>query len=355
MAAPITVRAPNLRVRNRDAEVAPLYACPVTGQRFHDESTPVGEGKRRWWHRWSRRESDSESTASRSPASTRQVADTPTSVLAAPLRTVPAAMNDAEFDARMALNEARKAALDRRPTALYRLFDAAGELLYIGISADPEKRFRNHRHGNKREKPKEWWPRVASERIEWFDSRPEADTAETYAILTEHPQHNKAKTQPECGRRFRHRWLEERLADRTRPGHGEGADVWRSWTTLTAEIEGHEVPHEYWWTPVPPSCPRLVARWHETAVRLGLTPERAAEHPLHVSELTRSTRHHRGECALCGEPYPCDWVRAIAARYADHPQYRPLWDTPSKPRSPRTAQRPGGAGDNGRTSTRRDG
>jgi len=34
--------------------------------------------------------------------------------------------------------------LTDRPTALYRLTDAAGRLLYVGITTDPAARFKKH-------------------------------------------------------------------------------------------------------------------------------------------------------------------------------------------------------------------
>ncbi|MFC9268967.1 GntR family transcriptional regulator [Streptomyces zhihengii] len=69
-------------------------------------------------------------------------------------------------------------------TALYRLFDADGRLLYIGISNNPEYRFNQHR----RDKP--WWPLVARNEVTWFDSLPDAAAAEKVAIKAESPAHN---------------------------------------------------------------------------------------------------------------------------------------------------------------------
>lgn len=74
--------------------------------------------------------------------------------------------------------------LDEKPTALYRLYDADGTLLYIGISHQPEVRFEQHADR------KEWWPLVARREIQWFDDRPTAASAEAAAIRTEDPEHN---------------------------------------------------------------------------------------------------------------------------------------------------------------------
>lgn len=69
-------------------------------------------------------------------------------------------------------------------TALYRLFDAAGELLYIGIAYHPSKRFAEHATS------KAWWPQVARREVEWVDSRASAEIAERCAIAAERPRHN---------------------------------------------------------------------------------------------------------------------------------------------------------------------
>lgn len=73
------------------------------------------------------------------------------------------------------------------PTALYRYFDAADVLLYVGISIDPDERWKAHRYGTDRD----GWPKEAVRRtVEWRDSRPEALTAEEEAIKTEKPLYN---------------------------------------------------------------------------------------------------------------------------------------------------------------------
>jgi predicted GIY-YIG superfamily endonuclease len=72
-------------------------------------------------------------------------------------------------------------------TALYRYFDAADVLLYVGISNDPDERWKSHRYGSGRN----GWPKEAVRRtIEWRDSRPEALRAEEEAIKTERPLYN---------------------------------------------------------------------------------------------------------------------------------------------------------------------
>jgi predicted GIY-YIG superfamily endonuclease len=84
-------------------------------------------------------------------------------------------------------NEARtraRAKGDTRRTALYRLRDAEGLLLYIGISARPYQRWIEHAAD------KAWWAEVSDLSIEWFESRAEAMAMEAHAIKTEKPRHN---------------------------------------------------------------------------------------------------------------------------------------------------------------------
>lgn len=69
-------------------------------------------------------------------------------------------------------------------TALYRLYDNNGELLYVGITNKPNHRFGQHR----RTKP--WWPRVARKELKWFSTTEDASKAEKKAITEEEPRYN---------------------------------------------------------------------------------------------------------------------------------------------------------------------
>lgn len=73
-------------------------------------------------------------------------------------------------------------------TALYRFYDAADRLLYVGITGDPADRWARHAA----EKP--WWPDVARHSVEWLPSREVALAAEAAAIVAEGPLHNVAGT-----------------------------------------------------------------------------------------------------------------------------------------------------------------
>lgn len=72
-------------------------------------------------------------------------------------------------------------------TALYRLYDDAGQLLYIGIATDPEKRIKAHRW----QEGKKWARDIVRHTQEWFDVRVEAEAAEVTAIRSELPIHNR--------------------------------------------------------------------------------------------------------------------------------------------------------------------
>jgi hypothetical protein len=72
-------------------------------------------------------------------------------------------------------------------TALYRHFDAAGQLLYVGISLSPVHRLGQHRVAA------DWYGDIARISIEWLRDRDAAIAAEANAIHYENPKHNKAR------------------------------------------------------------------------------------------------------------------------------------------------------------------
>lgn len=69
-------------------------------------------------------------------------------------------------------------------TALYRHYDAAGRLLYVGIADSLAKRDRQH------SRLSQWQGDVRRTETEWFDRREDAATAEALAITSERPLHN---------------------------------------------------------------------------------------------------------------------------------------------------------------------
>lgn len=70
------------------------------------------------------------------------------------------------------------------PTTLYRIFGEDGSLIYVGISAHPVQRIKEH------SKAKPWWGEVANVTMEHFPTRRDARRAEDSAILSEMPIHN---------------------------------------------------------------------------------------------------------------------------------------------------------------------
>lgn len=68
--------------------------------------------------------------------------------------------------------------------SLYRFYNAGGGLLYIGITDNPRRRFREHG------KTKLWWPEVAVREIVHLPSRAELLAAERAAIIKERPMYN---------------------------------------------------------------------------------------------------------------------------------------------------------------------
>lgn len=76
------------------------------------------------------------------------------------------------------------------PIALYRLYDATGAVLYIGITHSPAKRFAEHAV----ERP--WWSQVARKTVAWCDGKAEAAIAEALAIRDEKPVYNAVHPKP---------------------------------------------------------------------------------------------------------------------------------------------------------------
>lgn len=72
-------------------------------------------------------------------------------------------------------------------TALYRLYDRDGTLLYVGITHDLQERWRSHARNQI------WWLDVARKEHVWFNTRAEAETAEKRAILSEDPLRDKSR------------------------------------------------------------------------------------------------------------------------------------------------------------------
>lgn len=76
------------------------------------------------------------------------------------------------------------------PTALYKYFDDAGRLLYIGITGDLANREQGH-IGSSR-----WMELTASSTVQRYPSREDALKVEREAIEAEHPVSTASTTTP---------------------------------------------------------------------------------------------------------------------------------------------------------------
>jgi predicted GIY-YIG superfamily endonuclease len=73
------------------------------------------------------------------------------------------------------------------PVDLYRLYDADGALLYVGVSVNPVARLIHHKRA------KDWYHDIAKIVIEKHATREAAYAAERKAIREENPKHNMAR------------------------------------------------------------------------------------------------------------------------------------------------------------------
>lgn len=78
---------------------------------------------------------------------------------------------------------------DKRPQTLYRMYSRKGRLLYVGVTAIPERRLRTH------SEDKDWWEDVDIIKIEHYPDRVSVEIAEIHAIHNEHPVYNKSFAQ----------------------------------------------------------------------------------------------------------------------------------------------------------------
>jgi hypothetical protein len=72
-----------------------------------------------------------------------------------------------------------------RPASVYKLFNAGGELLYVGASMSPALRL--GAHGDK-----PWWPEAARAEFEHFESREAAVARENDLLKSDEPRYNVA-------------------------------------------------------------------------------------------------------------------------------------------------------------------
>lgn len=76
------------------------------------------------------------------------------------------------------------------PTTVYKLYDGAGVLLYVGITSRGMGRLGEHLH------ERDWWGRVASTKFEHYPERGAALQRERTIIQAESPIYNVAHNRP---------------------------------------------------------------------------------------------------------------------------------------------------------------
>ncbi|MGW2256099.1 GIY-YIG nuclease family protein [Kitasatospora sp. NPDC001660] len=133
-------------------------------------------------------------------------------------------------------------------TALYRLYDAGGQLLYVGITTRPRYRWTEHA------RDKQWWPQVVNKTIEWHEDRSQALAAESAAIAEERPIHNRTHNL-QAQAEEAHRWREaaeqrdaefEAAKQALKATSGFASMTYSEWLIAAAEIIGDESRAAYW-------------------------------------------------------------------------------------------------------------
>lgn len=128
---------------------------------------------------------------------------------------------DASTDLRDCGNEGTPVSEPPERTALYRLYDANDQLLYVGVSSRPPIRMAQHAAD------KSWWGEVATQELEWLDDRETALDAEREAIRSERPRYN-------------HQSNPSSILDHIKPQRlNEGpTGTWRPYEFLAHELRG---------------------------------------------------------------------------------------------------------------------
>lgn len=74
--------------------------------------------------------------------------------------------------------------IEDQPTAVYRMYDAAGRLLYVGMTNNTDVRWKWHAQS------RGWWRHVSRKAVEWHPDRATARRHEALAIKSEAPLYN---------------------------------------------------------------------------------------------------------------------------------------------------------------------
>lgn len=144
-------------------------------------------------------------------------------------------------------------------TAVYRLYDANGTLLYIGSSSNPKYRYSEH----SRSPLKPWWPEVARREETWYDNRSDAQKAEAMAIKTEQPLHNIRLTIWSKRDVWTVKLSEAKAAAADKARGGMTKSRWLESlidTAIAAAADGYEPPVSLWQQEPPPKHPESASR-----------------------------------------------------------------------------------------------
>lgn len=162
----------------------------------------------------------------------------------------------------------RGSSSDDQPTTLYRLYDAKGGLLYVGIATRWHSRMGQHAH----DKP--WFHEVKATKLEEYPNRAEALRAEAAAIQAERPVHNvkhngrkpakpQRPTSPnKVKRAFGCHYCGKPIADGTgyfRTSYQEEQTTHRLWTIYRAALKRYR-DREIAWEDVPSEPDDLMFR-----------------------------------------------------------------------------------------------
>jgi predicted GIY-YIG superfamily endonuclease len=170
-----------------------------------------------------------------------------------------------------------------RTHALYRFFDAGSDLLYVGVTNDPGRRWGQHAN----DKP--WWHEVDHIEIERYPDRESVLAAERKAIQEEHPRYNVVHAPVPA--------VPTLVEDRPRPGVCECGDPATVLYVLYRDIAEHESDMKAW-----------AARQSGITIDIFSMPE-----PIHWT--AACDRHLPEEGGPYEIPYPDTW-KAWAARTA---------------------------------------
>jgi predicted GIY-YIG superfamily endonuclease len=118
-----------------------------------------------------------------------------------------------------------------RRTAVYRFYAADGELLYVGLTFDAAARFRTHKQQVLA------WHEVSRIELTWYETRADAQIAESAAIRAEDPRWNRTCS-PTYEPYSKWRPLAEWMREQIESGHWTEGKAFPSLAELARQWEG---------------------------------------------------------------------------------------------------------------------